>query len=240
MRTQPEPVALTLESGQQISITWKFHARARHLKLTATHDGFMVTSPPRAPRRLVEQFVQTQRSWIVAQQHKYEATQPQQNRVLYQGDELTMRFEPSGQPRVSVETGSGVLIVRPVSPTPESAQRTLERWLQSEATRLLTPLVHTLSHQMQTQVHQLQFKQTKSRWGSCSMHGSVSLNWRLVHTPPAVMRYVVVHELAHRHHMNHSKEFWHLVEQHDPAYRIHRGWLKRHGHRCITPELKLG
>ena len=70
----------------------------------------------------------------------------------------------------------------------------------------------------------------KTRWGSCSARGTLSFNWRLMLAPPAVLDYVVVHELCHLTHMNHSAAFWALVEEVCPDYRSHRKWLKDHGH----------
>lgn len=73
----------------------------------------------------------------------------------------------------------------------------------------------------------------KTRWGSCSAGGTLSFNWRLMLAPPAVLDYVVIHELCHLTHMNHSKAFWALVESVCPDYRTHRKWLKDHGQSLI-------
>ena len=73
----------------------------------------------------------------------------------------------------------------------------------------------------------------KTRWGSCSERGTLSFNWRLMLAPPAVLDYVVVHELCHLTHMDHSKAFWTLVESVCPDYRAHRKWLKEHGQELI-------
>lgn len=73
----------------------------------------------------------------------------------------------------------------------------------------------------------------KTRWGSCSAKGTLSFNWRLMLAPPAVLDYVVIHELCHLTHMNHSKAFWALVESACPDYRTHRKWLKDHGQELI-------
>ena len=70
----------------------------------------------------------------------------------------------------------------------------------------------------------------KTRWGSCSGRGTLSFNWRLILAPPEILDYVVVHELCHLTHMNHSKEFWKLVESVIPDYKIKRKWLKENGH----------
>lgn len=70
----------------------------------------------------------------------------------------------------------------------------------------------------------------KSRWGSCSSRGTLSFNYRLIFAPPVILDYVVVHELCHLTHMNHSKDFWNKVASVMPEYEIHREWLKKHGH----------
>lgn len=73
----------------------------------------------------------------------------------------------------------------------------------------------------------------KTRWGSCSSKGTLSFNWRLMLAPPAVLDYVVVHELCHLTHMNHSKAFWQDVESVCPDYRNLRKWLKEHGSELV-------
>lgn len=70
----------------------------------------------------------------------------------------------------------------------------------------------------------------KTRWGSCSSRGTLSFNYRLIFAPPKVLDYVVVHELCHLTHMDHSKSFWAMVEQIMPDYRTCKDWLKEHGH----------
>lgn len=70
----------------------------------------------------------------------------------------------------------------------------------------------------------------KSRWGSCSSRGTLSFNYRLMLAPPEVLDYVVVHELCHLRHMNHSKDFWLMVESILPDYKNAKRYLKDHGH----------
>lgn len=69
----------------------------------------------------------------------------------------------------------------------------------------------------------------KTRWGSCSSNGTLSFNYRLMLAPPKILDYVVVHELCHLKHMNHSPAFWHAVEDVLPDYRERKQWLKEHG-----------
>ncbi len=78
----------------------------------------------------------------------------------------------------------------------------------------------------------------RSRWGSCSSRGTLSFNYRLVFAPPKVLDYVVVHELCHLTHMNHSKDFWDMVASVMPDYKDCKNWLKEHGNE-LTLEKHL-
>ncbi|MCI9336616.1 MAG: M48 family metallopeptidase [Lachnospiraceae bacterium] len=70
----------------------------------------------------------------------------------------------------------------------------------------------------------------KTRWGSCSSRGTLSFNYRLIFAPPVILDYVVVHELCHLTHMNHSKDFWDMVAGIMPEHKTYRRWLRDHGH----------
>lgn len=77
----------------------------------------------------------------------------------------------------------------------------------------------------------------KTLWGSCTAQGLISLSWRLVMAPPAVLRYVAVHELCHVRHHDHGERFWKLVARQMPGFETHRRWLREHGpslHRWLS------
>jgi predicted metal-dependent hydrolase len=78
-------------------------------------------------------------------------------------------------------------------------------------------------------VKQVSVRDQRSRWGSCSVGGTISLNWRLIQTPESVRDYIIYHELAHLKEMNHSERFWAQVERLCPAWREAEQWLKRNG-----------
>jgi YgjP-like, metallopeptidase domain len=72
-------------------------------------------------------------------------------------------------------------------------------------------------------------KDQRTLWGSCTPRGDLNFNWRLTLAPPEVLDYVVIHELAHRFEMNHSRRFWERVARHCPEHRAHRRWLRKNG-----------
>ena len=85
----------------------------------------------------------------------------------------------------------------------------------------------------------ISIREQKTRWGSCSSRGTLSFNYRLIYGPAGPLDYVVVHELCHLTHMNHSKDFWDMVERIMPDYRIYKQWLREHGQELtLTTHLK--
>ena len=101
--------------------------------------------------------------------------------------------------------------------------------LKKKARELIMPLVEEYADIMGVTYGTVAIRAQKTRFGSCSGRGNLNFNCVLALCPEGVMRYVVVHELCHRRHMNHSKAFWNMVEEYMPDYREHRLWLKRNG-----------
>lgn len=110
--------------------------------------------------------------------------------------------------------------------TPTQLRDTVQRWLQQQARALFEARIAHHAAAMGVQVTRLRLSSARTRWGSASSDGSVRLNWRLVHFPLATLDYVVVHELAHLHEMNHSPAFWAIVRGVMPDYEQRRRTLK--------------
>ena len=102
-----------------------------------------------------------------------------------------------------------------------------------EAKATIPTRVKEIAETMGVTYEKLSFRKQKTRWGSCTSKGNISLNCLLVKVPEEVRDYVIIHELAHRKHLNHSKAFWALVEKYDPKYRTHRAWLRVKGRDLI-------
>ncbi|WP_274967963.1 M48 family metallopeptidase [Succinimonas amylolytica] len=98
----------------------------------------------------------------------------------------------------------------------------------------IVPRVKYFAELMQVRVRKVTFKVMKSRWGSCSSNGNISLNVLLMLTPEKIRDAIVVHELCHRIHMNHSRDFYLLWEKHFPEYRECEQWLHSHGREIMS------
>jgi hypothetical protein len=112
----------------------------------------------------------------------------------------------------------------------DNAKGLLKIWYESEAFKVISKRVRHYAEQHNWKYQQIRLSNAETRWGSCSSRGTMRFSWKLVMAPLAVIDYVVVHELAHLKHLNHSSKFWREVEQMMPVYRVHRRWLKRNGH----------
>jgi predicted metal-dependent hydrolase len=104
-------------------------------------------------------------------------------------------------------------------------------WLAERASDHLGRLLADVSSEIEIDYRQLQLRRQRTRWGSCSASGGISLNVCLMFQRPEVVRYLVIHELCHRHHMNHSARFWRLVERFEPRWQsldaeLLAGWRK--------------
>ena len=95
---------------------------------------------------------------------------------------------------------------------------------------IMTSFIIKKSNLFKKKIQKISFKDTKSRWGSCSSKGSIMLNWRLIMAPPSVYKYVIIHELSHLVHLNHGHRFWKLVGELHPSYMYDREWLNNNGH----------
>ncbi len=104
-----------------------------------------------------------------------------------------------------------------------------EKLYREQARSIIEQKVAYYARLMDVTYGRIAIRDQKTRWGSCSGEGNLNFNWRLIMAPAGVLDYVVIHELAHRKEMNHSKAFWSVVEQAMPDYKKYRNWLKENG-----------
>jgi len=130
--------------------------------------------------------------------------------------------------RISGLVRFGVETLR-VADVESDLRNDVESHLWQVASRELPPRVFELAALHWLAVRCVMVRNQRSRWGSCSRKGTISLNWRLIQTPPFVRDYIVLHELAHLKEMNHSKRFWREVERLCPAFAQAEQWLSQHG-----------
>jgi predicted metal-dependent hydrolase len=102
------------------------------------------------------------------------------------------------------------------------------------ARELISSLAEEEADKLRVAYRRIRIGDQRTLWGSCSPHGTLSFNWRLVLAPFEVVDYVVVHELCHLRVPDHSRSFWALVERHRPRWREQRGWLREYGPELLA------
>lgn len=105
----------------------------------------------------------------------------------------------------------------------------LEKWYRKEAAAIICEKAEEYAKILGVSFEKIHIKDQRSCWGSCSSKRNLNFNFRLVMAPESVLDYVVIHELCHLRYMNHSADFWALVESICPGHKQYRKWLKEHG-----------
>lgn len=217
-----------------IKIAVKRSARRKTIALKVRGDEVSLHLPKRVPLWLGKQFVAKQQDWlnarllIAGQQAKRFFTADSEQPYL--GKDYPLRLNPDlKQRRQLVFDDQHFCIKLPTHADAEMIKNRLLRGYKQLAGAYLPERCQQLADLTGLQPEKIQLRSYKARWGSCNARGEVQLNWLLIQAPPAVIDYVIIHELCHLQQMNHSANFWQLVEQFAADYRIHRSWLKQHG-----------
>lgn len=220
----PEPRA----HGDAPAIAVRKSSRAKRLSIKVFPRGRVeVVVPRRARPADVQAFVEENRDWITRAIASFGSdSQPD-------GAALPVRIGLTGIGRAYVvayravetaqsvrcrEAGSTLILSGPVGERAPCVQA-LKRWLARVAKRELTPRLEALSRELGLPYGRTQIRAQRTCWGSRSSSGTISLNLCLLFLEPPVVRYLMIHELCHGRHMDHSRRFWNLVGHHEPRYR---------------------
>ncbi len=196
-------------------------------------DQVRVTAPRFTSKAMIDKFVDQQQDWIYRQlktQIKEQQKIESENHVQIFGKKFTKnhQFNPKLPTGVFIQD-SQILLNFTKKYSPHLVQKELCLFLKKSGRTYFKKRVPELADKMNVKYKKLAFRQQKTRWGSCSSHKTLSFNWRLVHYAPELIDYVIIHELAHLRHANHSAQFWAYVGKYDPQYKQHRQLLKQEG-----------
>ncbi|NHX35850.1 MULTISPECIES: M48 family metallopeptidase [Halolamina] len=145
------------------------------------------------------------------------------------GRERELVVEPARENRLTDET----IRLRRSAVEQSSVKRALENFYRAVARERFTERADHYAPRMGVEYGQIEVRNQRTKWGSCSSTGTLGLNWRLMLAPPAIGDYVVVHELAHLREMNHGEAFRSIVGEFDPAWEEHRNWLREHSAELV-------
>lgn len=225
----PETAHDVITAGRRVwTVAYLRHPRARNYVLRVREDGSLrVTIPRGGSRKEAERFARSKADWIERERYRIELARGREGGwqdgrpVLLRGESVPLEVDPiAGIARLGGErialSGEG----------PAALGAAVTRHLRGLAARELPARLRELAASHGHAISGVTVRDQRSRWGSCSATGRVSLNWRLVQAPPAVRDYVLLHELTHLVEGNHSRRFWKKLEVVCPWHREARAWLR--------------
>lgn len=219
--------------------------KRKTIGITVDRNGKVkVSAPLYVSEKEIREVVQEKTDWIAKKVNEVRKrnlnTVPKEfvsgEEFLYLGEKYTLKIAELdlANPEVLMQTDTIVVYIFK-GLTGESRKQvvkeTLVKWYRQCFTEVVEERIEKYSLHLNVSPRKVVVKDQKTRWGSCSEKGNINLNWRLVMAPIEIIDYVVVHELCHLRIMNHSKDFWNLIESILPNYRENREWLKVNGSR---------
>lgn len=194
-----------------------------------------VLSPPYVSREYIEEKVKSRSKWIlkkIRQLNDYENLNAEKkfkenSRLKYLGINYDVDFiidKSAKRVRIMFD-GNAFRIIAPVFDY-EIIKKHIVRWYRKEAAKIISVRIENYGKMFNRKPALVKVKEQKRRWGTCNLKGNIYFNWRLIMAPPVIIDYLIVHELSHLVHHNHSLYFWNLVESIMPDYKIQKRWLR--------------
>src|SRR5208337_5398436 len=223
-----------------IDFEWQIRrsARRKTLSLCVYPDNrVVVAAPEKLPQRDIMSFVERKSDWV---RKRLDLNREKQEKLpmrefnpgeslLYLGAEHTLEVRERRNVGVSCERGKIIVSIHPEIPARTRApfiRRQLVTWYANMALKKIHERVVHYMRIIGVTPRAVRIKSLRSRWGSCSVRGQVNFAWNIILAPEPVLDYLVVHELCHLIHLNHSAEYWDLVEKFFPEHRERRKWLR--------------
>jgi predicted metal-dependent hydrolase len=209
-------------------------------KSLAIHVGYRrveVRSPMWATRREIRGFLESNKQWI-EQKLREEAKRYRESlriehgrKIFYRARERRIVFEEHRRQRIVITRDE--FIIQGPGLTPRKAREQVESYLQQRAARYLPDRARALARYLRVsrRLKEIKLRKTKTKWGHCTSTGVVQFNWLIMLAPNSIIDYMIAHEICHLIHMDHSGDFWGLVESICPDYEYYREWLQQHEHR---------
>ena len=205
--------------------------------------GLIVRAPLRTRLKLINELISKKEQWVRRKLRHYETTiqmpiDPwKATQLPLLGRKLSIKRYNKSLGRIQIKFGDTIQIIHGGHST-KQMENAIVRSYRKYSDEYLINRVEVILSRLKKQglmkePREIKTREFKRRWGSLSQDGVLKLNWRLILATPDIINYVIIHELAHLYHFNHSKKYWHLVSKLNPQYREHRKWLKLFGHTLV-------
>ncbi len=234
-RLQRDSIAFVLSDGRRIDVLRVRDPRARRLRLSVGERGARLTLPPRTSLVAGERFLHEHRDWLTEQlAPREDDVQPlvpwQPGSVPLRGERLGLHWEAGPVARV-LHADAAVVVQLPARAGAAAATRALRDFYEAQARADIGRWLPAWLPGLPRPPRRIRLRVLSSQWGSLAPDGTLTLDLALVLGRPSAFHYVLVHELCHLLHADHSRAFWHEVEQRCPAWREERDYFREDGRR---------
>jgi predicted metal-dependent hydrolase len=224
-------VSLALDDGRVLEISVRTSSRARRLRLVSGIRGVEAVVPTDYDHVRLQEFLDQKRDWIIRTAKYYDMVRQRAGHVefdviYYLGKRYRVKLVKDRFPSAIVSEALGTATFHITDM--RRYKQEIERWYKEETTRIVAGRLPALSAKLGLAYNKVAVKRHRSRWASCSRKKNLNFSLLLAAAPVEVIDYVIVHELCHILEMNHSDNFWKLVESADPGYKEHKKWLDDH------------
>ena len=207
-------------------------SKRKTLSLTINENAELII---RAPKRLsiekIQDFINEKENWINRKkrliENQIKDVTSNHNKLLYLGNLFPINVEQNASKELFF-TGEEFIAN---SIEPDSLSLSTKKWYKNKFKEIALPRVAYFANKHNLMVNQVRIKNQKTMWGSCSSKNNINLNYLLLMAPMGVIDYVIVHELVHTIHRNHSTDFWDSVESIMPEFQRHKRWLQKNGYK---------
>jgi len=229
VREGADHVELVLPDGRTIGYAIQTSPKARSLRLKlSAREGLVVVAPQNLARQKLVTLVAAKAGWIGERMAGFDAvrhlitTEPAARPQAFDLSALAESWRVEYKPTRSRTVGAridqpGRIVVAGAVDDVEACQAALRRWLARHASMALSPWLANLAESGGLHYADVAIKNQRTRWGSCSTTGRISLNCKLLFLPRDLVRYVIWHELCHLFEPNHSERFWMHLRHFEPA-----------------------
>lgn len=215
--------------------------KKKNLSITVTSNGkIVVSAPEKAKFEDIEKKINGKISWIykklqlvnsasdISKAKEYVSGES----FMYLGKNYRLKIEKNDNTENELKLYKGLFNLKidlSLKNTENKIKTIISDWYIEKAKEKINERVEIYSKKIRVSPNKISVKNLTKSWGICSSNGNISFNWKIIMTPLSVLDYVIVHELCHLKHHNHSKEFWNLVSLYVPDYKNKKEWLKQNG-----------
>lgn len=231
--------------SRRVRYSTRFSRTATRARIKVRPEGVQVVLPADADEGRARSFLRDNSDWVIDQLAFIERmgalrtkTKRSRRAILFRGNDTPVEIiEEDCERRFGlVDAANSELRIRVPRDRQVNPWRTLENWLRRQARHEILKRIKARRSQMpRTRFGKIYVMGQRTKWGGCSRRKNLSFNWRLIMAPPAVLDYIVVHELAHLVEPYHSTKFWLIVRSYCPRFEEHRAWLRNNEDRLKLP-----